>query len=117
MSGSRRSSSGRVAAVGLVVITMAALTWWTWPRPAVTIQIAPGGTATVNGAVLPETLFIKARGRSTVVRVVNRDSLRHQLALFGADAGETRDFTIPYPGTYGGVCSTHPSGNLTYVVQ
>ena len=109
--------AGRSLAVGLVVITVAALTWWTWPRPAVTIQIAPGGTATVNGAVLPETLFIKARGRSTVVRVVNRDSLRHQLALFGADAGETRDFTIPYPGTYGGVCSTHPSGNLTYVVQ
>ena len=112
-----RNALGRSLSVGLVVLAMAALSWWTWPRPSVTIQIAPGGSATVNGALLPETLFIKARGRSTVIRVVNRDSLRHQLALFGADAGETRDFTIPYPGTYGGVCSTHPSGNLTYVVQ
>lgn len=110
-------SASRSLSVGLIVITVAALTWWTWPRPAVTIQIAPGGIATVNGEVLPETLFIKARGRSTVIRVVNSDSTRHQLALFGAAAGETLDFTIPYPGTYGGVCSTHPSGNLTYVVQ
>lgn len=116
MSDSRRTFN-RSFSIGLVVLVVAALTWWTWPRPAVTINIAPGGTATVNGALLPETLFVKARGRSTVIRVVNRDSLRHQLALFGADAGETRDFTISYPGTYGGVCSTHPSGNLTYVVQ
>ncbi len=110
-------SVSRSLSIGVVVIGVTALTWWTWPRPAVTIRIAPGGTATVNGAVLPETLFIKARGRNTVIRVVNGDSLRHQLALFGADAGETRDFTITYPGSYGGVCSTHPSGNLTYVVQ
>lgn len=103
--------------VGLIVLFIVSLTWWTWPRPAVTITIALGGSATVNGAALPETLFIKARGRSTVVRVVNGDTLRHQLALFGADAGETRNFTIAYPGTYGGVCSTHSSGNLTYVVQ
>lgn len=110
-------SASRSFAVGLVVLGVAALSWWTWPRPAVTIRIAPGGTATVRGVVLPETLFVKARGRNTVIRVVNSDSVRHQLALFGADAGETRDFTITYPGTYGGVCSTHPSGNLTYVVQ
>lgn len=110
-------SVSRSLSLGSIVLVMAALTWWTWPRPAVTIEIAPGGTATVAGAALPETLFVKARGRSTVIRVVNRDSVRHQLALFGADAQETRDFTIAYPGTYGGVCSTHPSGNLTYVVQ
>lgn len=116
MSVSRKPVSRSLSA-GLVVLAVAALTWWTWPRPSVTIRIAPGGTATVNGVVLPETLFIKARGRNTVIRVVNGDSTRHQLALFGADAGETRDFTIPYPGTYGGVCSTHPSGNLTYIVQ
>lgn len=110
-------SASRSLTLGLVVLVVAALTWWTWPRPAVTIQIAPGGIATVNGAILPETLYIKARGRSTVIRVVNGDSTRHQLALFGAAAGETKDFTINYPGTYGGACSTHPSGNLVYVVQ
>lgn len=107
----------RSLAVGLVVLLVGSLTWWTWPRPSVVIHIAPGGVATVGGASLPETLFVKARGRSTVVRVINGDSIRHQMALFGAAAGETRDFTIAYPGTYGGVCSTHPSGTLTYVVQ
>lgn len=110
-------SASRSLTLGSVVLAMAALTWWTWPRPAVTIDIAPGGNATVGGQPLPETLFVKARGRGTVIRVVNRDSTRHQMALFGANAGETREFTITYPGTYGGVCSTHPSGNLTYVVQ
>lgn len=110
-------SVSRSVTVGLVVLVVAAVTWWTWPRPSVVIRITPGGVATVNGSALPETLFVKARGRSTVLRVVNGDSIRHQLALFSAEAGETRDFTIAYPGTYGGVCSTHPSGNLTYVVQ
>jgi len=110
-------SGSRSLALGLVVLVTGALTYWMWPRPSVVIEIAPGGVATVMGQALPETLFVRARGRSTIVRVVNRDSLRHQLALFGAAAGETRDFTIAYPGTYGGVCSAHPSGNLVYVVQ
>lgn len=110
-------SAGRSAAIAAVVAVTGALVWLTWPGPAVVIRIAPGGAATVHGEALPETLFIKARGRSTVVRVVNADTVRHRLALFSADAGETRDFVMAYPGTYGGVCSTHPSGNLTYVVQ
>lgn len=114
---SANPSLSRGLTLASIVLLVAAVTWWTWPRPAVTIRIAPGGVATVAGAALPETLFIKARGRSTTIRVVNGDSTRHQLALFGAAAGETKDFTISYPGTYGGVCSTHPSGNLVYVVQ
>jgi hypothetical protein len=110
-------SASRSVAVLAVVAAVAAVAWSTWPRPSVVIRIAPGGVATVRGAPLPETLHVRARGRSTVVRVVNADTLYHQLALFGAAAGETRDFTIAYPGTYGGACSAHPTGNLTYVVQ
>jgi hypothetical protein len=112
-------SVGRSKGVTLaaIVAVVGALTWFTWPRPSVTIRIALGGAATVDGAALPETLYVKSRGRSTKIRVINADTTRHQLALFGAAAGETRDFTIQYPGTYGGTCSTHPSGNLTYVVQ
>lgn len=107
----------RLAAGSVVVAVAGGVAWLTWPRPSVTIEIAPGGRATVEGRALPETLVIAARGRSTVVRVVNRDTVHHQLALFGADANSTRDFTIAYPGTYGGACSAHPSGNLTYVVR
>lgn len=107
----------RLAASLAVIVIAGSVAWFTWPRPSVRIDIAPGGMATVGGAALPETLFVKARGRNTRIRVVNRDSVRHSLALFSADAGETRDFTIAYPGTYGGACSAHPTGSLTYVVR
>jgi hypothetical protein len=104
--------------VVLAVATAAAVVaWLTWPRPSVVIEIAPGGVATVRGVPLPETLYVRARGRSTVVRVVNADTIAHQMAVFGAAAGETREYTIAYPGTYGGTCTAHPSGNLTYVVR
>lgn len=110
-------SVARSAAAAALVVAVAVLVWYAGPRPSVVIRIAAGGIATVDGAALPETLFVRARGRSTVIRVENSDSVPHQLALFGAAAGESRDFKIAYPGTYGGVCSTHPSGNLTYVVR
>lgn len=110
-------SASRSAVVVAVVAVTALVAWFTWPRPSVVIRIARGGAATVAGAPLPETLFVAARGRSTVVRVVNEDTLRHSLALFAADAGTTTDYAIAYPGTYGGSCSAHASGNLTYVVR
>lgn len=110
-------SASRSVVVGAIVVATALVAWWTWPRPSVVIHIAPGGAATVRGGPLPETLFVASRGRSTVVRVVNEDTLRHALALFAADPGATVDYTIAYPGTYGGTCSAHPSGNLTYVVR
>ena len=53
-------------------------------RPSVTIRIARGGAATVDGAALPETLYVKSRGRSTKIRVINADTTRHQLALLNA---------------------------------
>lgn len=110
-------SASRSLVVLAVVAAVAVITWFTWPRPSVVIEIAPGGVATVRGAPLPETLYVRARGRNTVVRVVNADTVAHQMAVFGAAAGETRDYTIAYPGTYGGTCTAHSSGNLTYVVQ
>ena len=83
-----------------------------------TIDIAPGGLATIDGQVLPETVVVKARGRGTRVAVVNRDSVRHTLALFSAPPGERVEYTIEYPGTYGGECSVHSrSGRLVWVVR
>lgn len=105
-----------LSVLGIVVAT-ALVAWLTWPRPSVRIDIAPGGVATVGGAPLPETLVVRARGGGAVIRVVNHDSQRHALALFAADAGATVDYRIRTPGTYGGSCSAHPSGSLTYVVR
>ena len=107
----------RSLAVLGIIGASAAVTWLTWPRPSVRIDIAPGGAATIDGAPLPETLLVRARGGGAVIRVVNHDTLRHALALFAADAGATVDYRIRTPGTYGGSCSAHPSGNLTYVVR
>lgn len=109
--------ANRKVALVAVLAATAGTVLATWPRPSVVIRIAPGGVATVGGAPLPETLVVAARGRRTVVRVVNEDTVRHALALFAADAGATTDYTIAYPGTYGGSCSAHPSGNLTYIVR
>lgn len=100
-----------------LLLGTAAVTWVTWPRPAATIEIALGGAATVGGAALPETLVLRATTGGAVVRVVNRDTVRHALALFAADAGATVEYTIPRPGTYGGACSAHPTGALTYLVR
>lgn len=107
----------RVVIVAALVIVTGLVAWVLWPRPAVRIDIATGGVATVNGRPLPETLFVAARGRQTVIRVVNADTSRHALALFTAEPQTTMDYTISTPGTYGGACSTHPSGNLVYVVR
>jgi hypothetical protein len=67
---------------------------------------------------LPETVFIGATGRTTRVRVENRDTTYQTLGIFGAAASSTRNFTVPLPGAYGGFCSAHPtSQQITYVVQ
>ena len=107
----------RAVVAGLIVIVTGLAAWVLWPRPAVRIDIATGGAATVEGRPHPETLFVAARGRRTVIRVVNADTTRHALALFTAAPQTTMDYTISTPGTYGGACSTHPSGNLVYVVR
>ncbi len=101
----------------LIVLVTGFAAWVLWPRPAVRIDIAAGGVATVDGRPLPETLFVAARGRQTVIQVVNADTARHALALFTAEPQTTMEYTISTPGTYGGACSTHPSGNLVYVVR
>ncbi len=104
-----------VAAVGVVA-------WLVTDRPAVEIDVERGGKAFIRSTwskrELPETVYVHAVGSHTVVRIANRDSVRHHLGLFDVGAGETRDFVIAYAGTFGGFCSTHPtSKQLIYVVE
>ncbi|MBI1809052.1 MAG: hypothetical protein HYR75_04080 [Gemmatimonadetes bacterium] len=113
----------RSVAIVAAVAVAATVTWLLWPRPAAVIVVEPGGVAWVEGMggsriALPETLHVAARGRNTTLRLINRDSVRHELALFGANPGETREFTVTFPGTYSGVCTTHKkTGRLVYVVE
>jgi hypothetical protein len=95
--------------------------WLLWPRPDLTIEVNRGGVATVispygRRTPLGDTLMVGGRGGRRTVRVVNRDTVRHQLALFAADAGGQRDYVVPL-GTFGGACSAHPRDTLTVVVR
>lgn len=108
--------------IATVVVAIGIATFLVWPRPAVEIRVERGGRAFVRGMFeqtpLPETVHVRAVGSSTVIRIVNEDTIKHHLALFDAKPGETRDFTIAYAGTYGGFCSTHPdSKQLVYVIE
>ena len=109
----------QVAAVVAVCVLAA---WLLTERPALQIDVESGGHAFVHGMFsrtpLPETLYVRANGSHTVIRIANHDTVKHHLGLFDAEAGATRDFVISYPGTFGGFCSAHPtSKQLVYVVE
>lgn len=56
-------------------------------------------------------------GSRRTIRVVNDDTVKHQLAMFTIPAGGRTDYTVP-PGTFGGVCSAHPTNTqLTFVIR
>ncbi len=112
----------RQLAIGGVVLLTAIAAWWVWPRPNVEIRVARGGIATVidhrgRRSTLGDTVFVGGSGSKRIIRVVNGDTMTHQLAMFSAVAGGERDYTVPV-GVYGGFCSAHAtSKRLTFVVQ
>jgi hypothetical protein len=118
-------SSGlwRAGAVAGIISLTAAASWWAWPRPALDLRVELGGRALIvdrwgRTTPLPETVFVAATGRTTKVRVDNRDTTYQTLGIFGAAAGSIRSFSVPLPGAYGGFCSAHAaSKTITYLVQ
>ncbi|MCC7054163.1 MAG: hypothetical protein IT355_12935 [Gemmatimonadaceae bacterium] len=109
------------AMAGVLVLTLVA-TWWAWPRPAVELRVELGGRGVVvdwfgRTTALPETIRVSARGRNTRIRIENRDTTFQSLGMFGVAANSTRSFSVPLPGSYGGYCSAHPTGQITYLVQ
>lgn len=105
-----------------VVVCSGALAWLTWPHPDVEITVARGGVASIvdrfgGQTPLGDTVFVGGGGARRTVRVVNRDTVAHRLAMFSAAPGDRRDYTVP-TGVYGGYCSAHPtSKHLTFVVR
>jgi hypothetical protein len=112
----------RVLLILAIIVVTGAATWLLWPRPDLLIEVARGGTATVVNpygwrSPLSDTVFVGGSGARRRVRVVNRDTTTHTLALFTAKPGTQLDYTVP-PGTFGGFCSAHPtSKSLTVVVR
>lgn len=106
---------------GLIVLT-ATIAWLTWPRPDTLIRVRRGGIAEVTDALgrtnpLGDTVFVGGSGARRTIRVVNDDTVKHQLAMFTIPAGGRTDYTVP-PGTFGGACSAHPTKTqLTFVIR
>lgn len=105
-----------------VLVGVVGLGWLAWPRPDTSIVIAEGGVATVidgygRRSPLGDTVFIAGNGPQRSLRIANRDTMQHVLALFTIDAGEQTDYKVPQ-GTFGGLCTAHNgSQQLTLVVQ
>lgn len=112
----------RVATLVAIILGTAAVAWWSWPRPDTLIRVQRGGLAVVTDAFgrdtpLPDTVFVGGRGAKRKIRVVNEDTVQHRLAMFTVPAGQQTDYTVP-PGTFGGVCSAHPTKTqLTFVIR
>ena len=112
----------RVAMLAAVMAASVALAWFSWPRPDTLIRVTRGGAAMVTDAYgrtapLGDTVFVRGDGGRRTIRVVNDDTVQHQLAMFNIPAGEQTEYTVP-PGTFGGVCTAHPSSTrLTFVIR
>lgn len=112
----------KLTSLGAVIAATVGIVWYTWPRPDTLIRVQRGGVAVVTdifgrNAPLPDTVYVGGRGPKRKIRVVNDDTLQHQLAMFTVPAGEQTDYTVP-PGTFGGACSAHPTKKqLTFVIR
>lgn len=112
----------RVSMLSGVLLATAAVVWFTWPRPDTLIRIGEDGVAVVVDrfgrlAPLPDTVEVGGSGTRRVIRVENRDTVNHRLAMFNIPAGERNDYTVPR-GVFGGECSAHPTKRqLTFRIR
>lgn len=105
----------------LAVVGLASGGIWLATRPAVLIDIARGGQASLvtrwgGRRPLPDTIVV-ARGGRPRVRIRNADGRAHAVGLFRAEPGTATDYALPGPGTFTGRCSVHPRAELTIVVR
>ncbi len=112
----------RLASIAALSVGSVGAAWLLWPRPDLSIEVDRGGVATVvdlygRRSSLDDTVFVGGSGARRTVRVINRDSVRHQLAMFAVQPGAQVDYTVPL-GTFGGFCSAHlKRKTLTIVVR
>ena len=115
-------NAARVAMLVAVTAVSVGLAWFSLPRPDTLIRVTRGGVALVTDAYgrtapLGDTVFVRGGGARRTIRVINEDTIKHQLAMLAIPAGEQTEYTVP-PGTFGGVCSAHPtSTHLTFVIR
>lgn len=107
--------------LGIVCVTVFAV-WWFWPHPALELRVERGGLGLIvdrwgHTTPLPETVFVRATGQVTRIRIVNNDSTFQTLGLFSAPSTSVRNYRVER-GVYAGFCSAHQtSQTIVYVVQ
>jgi hypothetical protein len=124
-----RTTIERSVVIAGIVLLMCGLTWVVWPRPALQIEIEPGGHASVithfsGKQPLRDTVRLASRfvsrfvGHSrTYITIDNRDTVLHRLGIFAVGPESSRTFVVPGPGVYSGFCSAHPGREITYIVR
>jgi hypothetical protein len=78
----------------------------------------PAASLGIRQRALPlgDTVQVAGSGRRTV-RLVNDDTMPHQIAMFRVPVGTTASYRVP-PGVYGGMCSAHPSKRpITFIAR
>jgi len=81
--------------------------------------LIPAGTAERITAgetveILPAQLAVHV---GEVIRIVNKDSAGHFVGIFYVGPGETVTQRFASPGDFSGLCTIHPSGQITLTVS
>ncbi|MFN3219435.1 MAG: hypothetical protein ACE367_23340 [Acidimicrobiales bacterium] len=63
--------------------------------------------------ILPADLPVKV---GEVIEIVNEDDRGHLVGPFFVEAGETLRHSFASPGEFVGICTVHPSGEITVTV-
>ena len=87
-------------------------------RPADYAFVIPVGAGEALDAgqpleILPADLPVKV---GEVIEIVNEDDRGHLVGPFFVDAGETLRHSFASPGEFVGICTVHPSGEITVTV-
>ncbi len=114
----------RALLLAVIAAATALAVWATWPRPAMTIEVDPGGAAferrttllfLTDRVPLGDTVLVRAAAR---VRVVNRDTATTSLGVVSARAGEDVTLRVPADtGTYVLDCTAHPGRPMTWIIR
>jgi hypothetical protein len=87
-------------------------------RPADYAFVIPVGAGEALDAgepleILPADLPVKV---GEVIEIVNEDDRGHLVGPFFVEAGETMRHSFASPGEFVGICTVHPSGEITVTV-
>jgi len=105
-----------VATPAVVLLVVALLA--TLRSELIVVEIPPGTADRIEAGerveLLPATLEVSV---GDTLEIRNLDEAPHEVGPYSVAAGQTLRQTFGSPGTIQGLCTLHPSGELTIVVR